>query len=144
LILAAVASWIGRPLFAIARENFWHLHYSLVLPIFVVLRELLRAVVEKFRSRAMTAEQLDRGRRVCAVIAALIFAGGGLSVAVTVEVSFGLGLVDIVHARWRPLATAALSNAAVILGVSSALEAFIGSGASFRSKARSSTGLQAR
>lgn len=122
LMLAAVALWIGRPLFAIARENFWHLHYSLVLPIFVVLRELLRAVVEKFRGRAMTAEQLDRGRRVCAVIAALIFAGGGLSVAVTVEVSFGLGLVDIVHARWRPLATAALSNAAVILGVSSALE----------------------
>lgn len=49
LMLAAVALWIGRPLFAIARENFWHLHYSLVLPIFVVLRELLRAVVEKFR-----------------------------------------------------------------------------------------------
>ena len=43
-------------------------------------------------------------------------------VAATVEVSFGLQFVDIVHVRWRPLATAALGNAAVILGLSTAIE----------------------
>lgn len=122
LVLAAVAFRIGRPLSAIAWDNFWHLHYSLVLPGFVVLRELLRAVVEKFRGRAITAEQLDRGRRVCAVIAALIFAGCGLALAAAFEISFGLRLVDIVRIRWWPLANAALGNAAVILGVSAALE----------------------
>ena len=90
LALIAIAWWIGRLLFEIAWENFWQLHYSLVLPVFVVLRELLRAMLEKFRGRAVTAEQLDHGRRVCAVIAALIFAGGGLAVAVSVEVSFGM------------------------------------------------------
>ncbi len=122
LVLIAIAWWIGRPLFAIAWENFWQLHYSLVLPIFVVLRELLRAMLEKFRGRAVTAEQLDHGRRVCAVLAALIFAGGGLVVAASVEISFGLSLVDVAHLRWQPVAIAALANAAVILGVSAAFE----------------------
>ncbi len=122
LIAIAIAMWIGRPLFAIAWENLWHLHYSLVLPIFVVLRELLRALLEKFRGRAVTAEQLDHGRRLCAVIATLLFAGGGLAVAASVEISFGLGFVDIAHLRWQPVAIAALANAAVILGVSTAIE----------------------
>jgi Calcineurin-like phosphoesterase len=122
LLLAALAFWLGRPLFALAWNNFWHLHYSLVLPIFVVVRELLRAATEKFRGRSITADELDRSRRVCAVIAALLFASGGLAVAATVEVSFGLQIVDIVHLQWQPLAAAALGNAAVILGLSAALE----------------------
>ena len=84
-----------------AWNNFWHLHYSLVLPIFVAVRELLRAAAEKLRGRSMTAEQLDRGRRVCAVIAALLFAGGGLVLAAVVEVSLELQLVDLVHVRWH-------------------------------------------
>ena len=71
LALIAIAWWIGRLLFEWL-ENFWQLHYSLVLPIFVVLRELLRAILEKIRGRAVTAEQLDHGRRMCAIIAALI------------------------------------------------------------------------
>ena len=122
LALIAIAWWIGRLLFEIAWENFWQLHYSLVLPIFVVLRELLRAMLEKIRGRAVTAEQLDHGRRMCAIIAALIFAGGGLAVVASVEISFGLRFVDVVHLRWRPVAFAALCNAAVILGISAALE----------------------
>jgi 3',5'-cyclic AMP phosphodiesterase CpdA len=122
LLLAALAFWLGRPLLAVAWNNFWHLHYSLVLPLFVVVRELLRAMTEKFRGRSMTVEELDRSRRACAVIAALLFAGGGLVVAMIVDVSFGLQFVDIVHLRWHPLAEAALGNAAVILGLSAAIE----------------------
>jgi predicted MPP superfamily phosphohydrolase len=124
LALAAIAFWLGRPLLAIAWENFWQLHYSLVLPIFVALRELLRVTAEKFRGRSTTPEQLDRGRRICAVIAALTFASGGLVLAIFVEVSFSLHLVDILHVRWRSLATTALGNAAVILGLSAAVESF--------------------
>jgi 3',5'-cyclic AMP phosphodiesterase CpdA len=122
LVLAAVAFWLGPPLFAVAWNNFWHLHYSLVLPIFVVVRELLRAAAERLRGRSITAEQLDRSRRVCALIAAMLFAGGGLAVATIVEASFGLQITDIVHIRWEPLAAAALGNAAVILGVATAIE----------------------
>jgi 3',5'-cyclic AMP phosphodiesterase CpdA len=122
LALAALAYWLGRPLFAVAWNNFWHLHYSLVLPIFVVVRELLRAALEQLRGRSVTPEQLDRGRRVCGVIAALLFTGSGLVLATTVEVSFGIQLIDIVHVRWQPLMAAALGNAAMILGLSAAIE----------------------
>ncbi len=108
LILIAIAVWIGRPLFTIAWENLWQLHFSLVLPIFVVLRELLRAMLEKFRGRAVTAQQLDHGRRICSIIAALIFACAGLAVAASVEISLGLKFVDLAHLRWRPVAIAAL------------------------------------
>jgi 3',5'-cyclic AMP phosphodiesterase CpdA len=122
LILAALALWIARPFLRLALENLWHLHYSLVLPIFVVLREILRAAAERLGGRSITAESLDRRRRICAVLAMLIFAGGGVLVATLVEVSLGLQVVDVVHLRWQRLMVAALGNAAVILGVSAAVE----------------------
>jgi hypothetical protein len=62
LVLGAIAFWLGRSLLAVTWNNLGHLHYTLVLPIFVVVRELLRAAAEKFRGRPMTPEQLDRRR----------------------------------------------------------------------------------
>jgi hypothetical protein len=70
----------------------------------------------------MTPEQLDRSRRIYAVIAALLFTGGGLALATIVDVSVGFQFVDIVQVQWRPLAAAALGNAGVILGLSAAIE----------------------
>jgi 3',5'-cyclic AMP phosphodiesterase CpdA len=122
LVLAAAGLWLGRPLLRVAWNNCRHLHYCLVLPVFVALRELLRAAAEKWRGRPMTAEQLDRGRRICAVIAALLFAGGGLALAAVVDVSFGVSFPDVMRLRWQPLAAAALGNAAVIIGLASAIE----------------------
>jgi predicted phosphodiesterase len=120
--LVVIALWIGRPLVAITRNNFWHLHFSLVLPIFVVVREILRAAGERSRGRSTTAEQLDRDRRVCGLIAALLFGGSGLALATVIDISFGFQFVDILHLRWRLLVSAAFGNAAVILGFSAAVE----------------------
>jgi hypothetical protein len=64
LVLVAVALWIGRPLLPKAVENFWHLHYTLVFPVFVAVREILRSTAEKFSRQAATPEQLDRNRRL--------------------------------------------------------------------------------
>ena len=77
LVLAGAAFWIGRPLAAMAFDNFWHLHYSLVLPILVALRELLRSMAERFGRRSVTPEQLDRGRKIWGVagLAALALSG---------------------------------------------------------------------
>jgi 3',5'-cyclic AMP phosphodiesterase CpdA len=122
LILAALAFWLGRPLFTVAWNNFWHLHYSLVLPIFVVVRELLRAALEKVRGRSLTAEQLDRSRRLCAVIAAVIGTLAGFGVAAIGEVSLRIQLADIIELRWQALALAGLHNAVVLLGLSTAVE----------------------
>lgn len=122
LILIAIAVWLSGRVFWVAWNNFWHLHYSLVLPVFVVLREVLRGGAEKLRGRSMTAEQLDSSRRICAVIAAVIFVGGGLTVATVTETTLNIRFLDVVDLRWRLLTAAALANAAVILGLSAALE----------------------
>src|SRR5215472_9858596 len=45
LVSAALA--IGRPLLSRAVDSFWHLHYTLVFPAIVVLREMFRIVAER-------------------------------------------------------------------------------------------------
>ena len=121
-VLAAAALWIGRPLLPKAVENFWHLHYTLVFPVFVAVREILRSIAERFSGETGTAEQLDRRRRMGTVLGALLFAGGGVILAVSVDLSIGLQLVDVERVRPWAVARAALGNAAVVLGVSTAVE----------------------
>lgn len=121
-VLAGFALWIGRPFLTRAFLEFRHLHYSLIFPIYVALREFLLTVMEVLGGRSITQEQLGRRRRVSTVLAALLFAGGGLALAATIEVSVGLKLVDVEHVRLWPAVKAALGNAAVIIGISTVFE----------------------
>lgn len=121
-VLLAVALWIGRPLLLKALENFWHLHYTLVFPAFVALREILRSVAERFSGPTASAEQLDRRRRVGTVVGALLFAGAGIALAISVDLSIGLQLVDVERVQKWAVVRAALGNAAVLLGLSTAAE----------------------
>jgi len=120
-ILAGVGLWIGRPLFRWALENFWHLHYTLVFPIFVVCRELLRALVERLRGQSSNPKHVAVGWPVGTVLAAILLAGVALTLAFFVEFSFGLQLVDLKNARLWVVAKAALANATVVLGFSTAI-----------------------
>jgi Calcineurin-like phosphoesterase len=122
VVLGGAALWIGRPLLAMAVDNFWHLHYTLVFPLFVALREVLRALAEQLRGRSTPPDQLDRGRRIATVLAALLLAGAGLTLAYLVEISFGLQIVDVEHVRVWAVVQAALGNAAVVLGLSTTVE----------------------
>ena len=121
-VLVGAALWIGRPLLALTVDYFWHLHYTLVVPILVALRELLRVGAESFPGRPITSEQVNRRRQLGTVLAGLLLAGGGLALALTVEVSMGLQLVDVEHVALWAVARAALGNAAVILGLSTVVE----------------------
>jgi hypothetical protein len=76
----------------------------------------------KFSGQAATPEQLDRNRRLGTVLGALLFAGGGLALAITVDLSIGLQLVDVERVRPWAVIRAALGNAAVVLGLSTAAE----------------------
>jgi hypothetical protein len=121
-VLVAAAFWIGRPLLPKAVESFWHLHYTLVFPVFVAVREILRSIAERLFGETGTSEQLDRRRRIGTVLGALLLAGGGVILAVSVDLSIGLQLVDVERVRPWAVARAALGNAAVVLGVSTAVE----------------------
>jgi 3',5'-cyclic AMP phosphodiesterase CpdA len=122
ILLVGLALWMGRPLLRTALDNFWHLHYTLVFPTFVILRESFRKIAERFPRRSITAEELDRRRRLGSILAALMLVGGGIALALSVEFSFRLQVVDASHFHPWPVAKAALGNAAVILGFSTAVE----------------------
>jgi 3',5'-cyclic AMP phosphodiesterase CpdA len=121
-VLLAVAVWTGWPLVKMAFYNFRHLHYSLIFPIFVALREVLRSLAEILGGRSKTPQQMNRRRRLCTVLAALLFAGGGLALALTAEVTIGLKLANVEQIRMWPTIKAALGNAGVVIGISTVFE----------------------
>jgi 3',5'-cyclic AMP phosphodiesterase CpdA len=123
-LLAGLALWVGRPLVSKAVESFWRLHYTLVFPIFVAVREVVRSVVDRLPGKLAKVEDVDRGRRFGTIIGGLLLAGGGITLAVTVGLSCGLQSVNVESVRPWAMALAALSNAAVILGLSTATESF--------------------
>src|SRR5262249_34233655 len=122
IFLVGAALWIGRPLLKMAFRNFRHFHYSLIFPIFVAVREVLRTIIEILGGHSKTAQQLDRRRRFATVLAALLFAGGGLALAIAIDFRIGLTLVNVEQVRPWPVFKAALSNAAVVFGLSTAFE----------------------
>jgi len=125
LVLALVAAaiiWIGRPLVSRAVDHFWTLHYTLVFPLFVSIRETIRVVAERIPGRPVTPQQLHRRRRAGSILAALLFAAAGAGLAWTAGFSLDLGLVGAGE-FWPGLAIAsALRNAAAILGISTVIE----------------------
>jgi predicted phosphodiesterase len=123
LVLAALIALpvlAGRRFLSIALDNFWHLHYTLVFPIFVALREILRTLSERLPGMTYTQDHIHRRRRAATVIAALLLGGAGFALAMSVELSTGLRLVDVERVEPWAVAGAALGNAAMVFGFSTA------------------------
>src|SRR5215472_5913153 len=124
-LFVALALWLGRPLLRLAVYNVQQLHYILIFPIFVALRELLRKIAEHFYESSITPEQLNRGRRIGSVLAALIFAGAGIALLFVAWSSFGPQHLDTAHIQpWR-LIKAVLVNAAIVFGCSTAVASLV-------------------
>jgi len=122
LALLAIALWLARPLLAIALDNFWHLHQTLVFPLFVALREAISIGLEAVPSGALDVMTLHRLRRSSTVVATILLAGGGIALAFAVPFSTSAGLEHLVRpVSLTALARAALGNALVVLGVSTAI-----------------------
>jgi len=119
-VLVAFALLVGRRLLLFSLDNFSHLHYTLVFPTFVTLREVLRSIAERLPGMSNTQEHLYRRRRVATLFAALLLGGAGLALALSIELSSGLQLVDVERVRPLAVAQAALGNAAIVLGFSTA------------------------
>jgi 3',5'-cyclic AMP phosphodiesterase CpdA len=118
--LVGVALWVARPLMAMALENLWHLHYTLVFPLFVGVRETLSAAMEWTSGETRASVELDRRRRLGTVLAAMLLAGGGVLLAWSIGVMANPGVADVVMQPWA-VAKAGLSNAAIVLGLSTAV-----------------------
>jgi 3',5'-cyclic AMP phosphodiesterase CpdA len=119
-VLVGLVLWVGKPLLRMAVENLWHLHYTLVFPIFVGLRETISSLIERLPGETRASASLDRRRRIGTIFAAILLAGGGIFLALSVGVLASPGLADVVM---QPLAVAkaGLSNATIFLGLSTAV-----------------------
>jgi 3',5'-cyclic AMP phosphodiesterase CpdA len=119
-VLIVLPFWVGRRFLSFALDNFWHLHYTLVFPIFVALRETLRALFERLPGMTLNQEQIHRRRLFATVLAALLLGGAGFALAMSVELSIGLKIVDAERVAPWAVAKAALWNAAMVFGFSTA------------------------
>jgi 3',5'-cyclic AMP phosphodiesterase CpdA len=122
VILVGAAVWLGWPLIRLAVEKFRDLHYALVFPIFIALREVMNMIAERVPTLAATPEQISRRRRIGTILAALLLAGGGLALTIALGVSIGLQVVDVRRVQLWAMAKAAFINAAMVLGLSTAVE----------------------
>ena len=116
-LFVGVVLWIARPLLSMAIENLWHLHYTLVFPLFVGLRETISAVLERFGGETRASVELDRRRRLGTVLAAILLAGGGLLVTWSIGVLARPAIGDVILQPWA-VAKAGLANAAIVLSLS--------------------------
>ena len=124
-VLIVLPLWGGRRFLSIGLDIFRHLHYTLVFPIFVALREVLRTVSERLPGMTFTQEHIHRRRRIATVFAALLLGVAGLALAMSVELSVGLKLVDAGRVAPWAVARAALGNAAMVFGFSTAASSAI-------------------
>lgn len=120
--LLAVATAVARRFLTAAFVKVRHLHYTLIFPIFVAVREILRSAGESFGGGSLSPERLSRRRRLATILAAVLFCVAGIALAATVEFSAGLKLVDVEHVSVWATLKAALGNAAIILGCSTVFE----------------------
>src|SRR5262245_2421995 len=118
-LLIGVGVWMGKPLLLTAVDNLWHLHYTLVFPLFVGLRETISALMERLAGETRASDDLDRRRRLGTLIAAVLLAGGSLLVAVRVGELERPELEDLML---QPMAVVwdGVSNAVILLSLSTA------------------------
>jgi 3',5'-cyclic AMP phosphodiesterase CpdA len=115
--IAIIVGWRFLPFVV---DSFSHLYYTLAFPIFVALRELLRSIAEALPGMSDDQEHLYRRRRIGTVLAALLLGGAGLALALSVEFSEGLQVVDVERVRPWAVGKAALGNSAMVFGFSTA------------------------
>ena len=121
-LLVGVVLWAARSLLAVSLDNFWHLQQTLVFPLFVAVREVIGIGLEAVPSRALDAYALHRLRRLSTVLATILLAGSGIALAFAVPFSTVAGMENLRHMSVVAVTRAALGNALVVLGVSTAIE----------------------
>jgi 3',5'-cyclic AMP phosphodiesterase CpdA len=118
VVLIALAFWIGRPVVVAAIDSFWHLHHTLVFPLFVALRELISAGAERLPAKAMNADVLFRRRRFGTLVATGLLAGSAAALAAAVTFSGVNGYISTRGIDAPALAIVGVRNAVFVLATS--------------------------
>jgi len=117
-ICAAVAYWWGVSLAKYTLRNIWQLHYTLVFPVFVLVRETVKLIGEgRMRERSSVAD-LHHLRRIGTLIAGALFAGGSLLLALVLLKTYGIVSVSLTTAPPRDIMRAAIIDGVIVLAFS--------------------------
>jgi hypothetical protein len=116
IVIAAIGVFGLRPLLREAERNFWSLNSLVVQPGYVLAREGLRHVAERFLSTGASAGQRARLRSVCAVAAGLgsALSGGLVMWLVWPSTRWAGALGDL--ASPMELVVPALANTTLVMG----------------------------
>jgi 3',5'-cyclic AMP phosphodiesterase CpdA len=116
-VLIVLALRVLKPLWSIALDNLWHLHYTLIFPLFVGLRETISVIMERVGGETRASAELDRRRRVGTLTAAILLASASLVVTISIGVLASPTLTDLMTQPWA-VAKAGASNAVILVSVS--------------------------
>ena len=117
-ICAVAAYWWGASLARHTLRNIWQLHYTLVFPVFVLVRETVKLIGEGRLSNQSSVSALHRLRRIGTLIAGALSAGGSLLLAVALLKTYGIVSVSLTAAPARDIMRAASIDGVIVLAFS--------------------------
>ena len=121
VILGLAGYWFGPAILRGAARNLFHLHYTLVFPVFILGREMIKVFAERWFGAVDTPVKLYRRRVVGTVIAAAFFTGSALLIAFFLLRTYGIQTVSLVSGDWRAILRTAIVNGTEILSISTAI-----------------------
>lgn len=124
-LLVGALLWAARPLLAVSLDNLWHLHQTLVFPLFVTLREVIGIGLEAVPAGALDDMALHRLRRVSTVLTTMLLAGGGAALVFAVPFSTVADLENLRQTSLAAVTMAVLGNALVVLGLSTTIDSVL-------------------
>jgi 3',5'-cyclic AMP phosphodiesterase CpdA len=117
-VCGLAAYWWGASLLKAALHNVWQLHYTLIFPIFVLVRELIKLIGESFLPWDPAPEALQRRRRLGTILAGILFAVTAFLIAAALLYRYGIVSVSLTSAPLRTIVEAALIDGSIILALS--------------------------
>lgn len=116
-LLFVAYKWGGLRYASTAR-NLWKLHYTLVFPIFVLVREVIKIAGERWLGPHATLDELMARRRLGTIVAGGLFAGVSLAIATSLILTTGIVSVSLATASPSLIVRAALIDGLMVLAVS--------------------------
>lgn len=118
VVCGLAAYWWGASLAKAALHNIWQLHYTLIFPIFVLVRELIKLIGEYFLPWDPAPEALQQRRRLGTILAGVLFAGIALVIALWLLGNYGIVSVSLTSAPVQDIIAAAFIDGSIILALS--------------------------
>ena len=116
--LAFVTYKWGHMRYTSAARSLWKLHYTLVFPIFILVREVVKIAFERWLGPHATRDDLIARRRLGTIVSGGLFAGLSLAIAAAIILTTGIVSVSLATASPRMIIRAGVIDGVMVLALS--------------------------